>query len=191
MSLSRSLLTSINQDWATPIELFKSLDRIFGFDLDGCAVAATAKCRKFVGPDNDGLNHSWRGRRVFCNPPYSGLDSWMPKARNESIEAPSLSVSLVPYRPDPEWFAVGALSEDGAAGRLVSSYYDPTNRVMWLRWRKLITGIHAIKGRIPFGGPTKSKKPTPAPFPSAIVIHASLGLKPRLREGVASMWPTR
>jgi site-specific DNA-methyltransferase (adenine-specific) len=183
--MNRVLLSSKNMNFATPWDVFKSLHRLFKFTFDGCSSPETAKCKRFAAPGSDAINYSWAGETVFQNPIYGrGIRQWVLKARNEALEGPALSVSLLPYRPDPEWFATAVLSEDGAAGRLRDSYYDPVNRVMWLRWQKMITGIHSVPDRIPFEGEKNG-----APFPSAIVIHSSLKRKPFKREGLTQMWP--
>ena len=40
-------------DWATPWPLFR--------ELDVCATAHNAKCKKFFSPEDDGLNQVWHG----------------------------------------------------------------------------------------------------------------------------------
>ncbi len=186
MTLNRSLFSSKDQNWGTPPDLFRSLNRLFRFQLDACAVAKTAKCPIFTGPDGDGLNRSWAELRTFCNPPYSDVSSWIRKARNEAVEARGLSVNLIPARHETAWWSVGVLSEDGAAGKLLRSRYDPNNRTLWLRWQGLITGIHQCPGRLAFEGPAKSK--ANAPFPSAVVMHFHPGVRPPKLEGIASGW---
>lgn len=189
MSKIDAMLSSKVNTWGTPRELYRKLDRLFGFTLDACAFKETAKCRRFVMPNADGLNVSWDGERVWDNPPYDDCLSWVPKARNESLEGKALSANLVPVRGDTEWWATGVLSEDKLAGRLRESWYDEKHRVWWYRRMDLITGVHEFDCRITFDGKTKSGKPNNAPFPSALVIHATPGLRPRLREGITSMWP--
>ncbi len=179
---------SENQNWGTPEDLFADLNRIFRFQLDACAVAKTAKVRNFIGPGGDGLNASWAGLRTFCNPPYVDAWSWSRKSRNEALARPGLSVSLVPARHETEWWSVGVLSEDGAAGKLIRSRYDPTNRVLWLRFRHLVTGIHQCPTRLVFEGETKDGKPRNAPFPSAIIMQFHPGTRPPRLSGIASGW---
>lgn len=183
------MLSSKVNTWGTPKELFRRLDRLFGFTLDACSFKETAKCKRFVAPNADGLNVSWDGERTWSNPPYDDCLSWLPKARNESLEGVAVSANLVPVRGDTEWWSIGVLSEDNKAGRLRESWYDEKNRVWWYRRMRLITGVHEFDCRITFDGKTKSGKPNNAPFPSALVIHSTPGLKPKLREGLTTMWP--
>lgn len=82
----------------TPPELFAELDQRFHFDCDACATHDNAKCLMYFTPAGqwgknlgmvgetvkisvqDGLTGSWKGRRVFCNFPYSDPGAWLNKA---------------------------------------------------------------------------------------------------------------
>lgn len=172
--LSRALLTSVDQDWGTPDDYFARLHAICRFTTDACALEGNTKLPHFIPPNGDGLNYRWFGLRVFSNPEYRWCSLWVPKARNEALAAPCLSASLVPYRPDPEWWSVGVLSEDGAAGQLLRSFYDDKNRTLWLRFQRLVTGIHSVPTRLAFKKPMRLKatdKAGNAPFPSAVIFH--------------------
>lgn len=189
MSKIAAMLSSKVNTWGTPIEFYRMVNRLFGFTLDACALAATAKCKRFVHPNADGLNVSWNKERVWNNPPYDDCKQWVPKARNESLEGVCLSANLVAVRGDTEWWSTGVLCEDGAAGKLRQSYYDDKNRVWWYLRRDLITGVYEHKGRITFDGETADGEANNAPFPSALVMHATPGVQPKRREGITSMWP--
>lgn len=189
MTISRSLFTSNDQNWATPDDLFAELNLAMHFTLDACAVKATAKCKRFVDPSRDGLNYSWNGERAFNNPPYSAVDLWMDKSRRESLNGSVLSANLVPARPDTGWWSKHVLSEDGEAGPLLKSLYDPANRTLWLRWRHLITGIYLHRGRLAFGGSTKSGKLESAPFPSAVIVQITPGFVLPSRRGLLERCP--
>lgn len=55
----KSMMTSINQNWRTPQEIYDGLNKEFYFDFDPC-------------PNNplfDGLSCEW-GKSNFINPPY-------------------------------------------------------------------------------------------------------------------------
>jgi hypothetical protein len=59
----KTMLSNKSWEWKTPDGVYKSLDDEFGFDFDPCP----------IGGEIDGrapLFCSWRGKRVFCNPPY-------------------------------------------------------------------------------------------------------------------------
>jgi len=193
--INRGLFTSEHQDWATDEEYFARLHEIFRFTTDACATAANTKLKHFIAPNADGLNYRWFDLSVFYNPEYRWCSAWVPKARDEAIRYPCMSAGLVPYRPDPEWWSRGALSEDGAAGPLRSSFYDDRNRVLWLRFPKLITGIHSVPGRLGFKAPAARVKlkatdrAGKAPFPSAVIIHINPATRPPTRRWLLERCP--
>jgi phage N-6-adenine-methyltransferase len=95
-----------NCEWATPPDLFATLDAELGpFTLDVCATAENAKCRIYFTREDDGLRQRWAGR-VWCNPPYGRtIGQWMRKAA-EAAEAgdAEIVVCLVPARTDTRWW---------------------------------------------------------------------------------------
>jgi site-specific DNA-methyltransferase (adenine-specific) len=68
------------------------LDKEFHFTLDPCPL--------YGGVEVDGLEISWKGERVFVNPPYG------PKIRAfmEKAQEADLAVFLIPARTDTKWF---------------------------------------------------------------------------------------
>jgi phage N-6-adenine-methyltransferase len=101
--LNHALFSSDCHEWETPSDLFAVLNAEFGFEIDVCATAATAKCPHFFSPDQDGLRQSWRGV-CWMNPPYgSALPRWMAKAYTESLNGATV-VCLVPARTDTRWW---------------------------------------------------------------------------------------
>lgn len=80
-----------SDDWRTPYRLFRNLHREFSFSMDGAATKHDTLLPRFT---DDIHNQSWVGERVFCNPPYSDIPSFLLK----SAEA-DLAVFLIPYRP--------------------------------------------------------------------------------------------
>ncbi|ENB4969774.1 DNA methylase [Escherichia coli] len=77
--------------WRTPFLIFRNLHREFSFSLDGAATEHDTLLPRFT---NDIHNQSWDGERVFCNPPYSDIPSFLIKASEAD-----LAVFLIPYRP--------------------------------------------------------------------------------------------
>ncbi len=53
----------------TPQDFFDKLNEEFHFELDVCATAENAKCKKYYSSEEDGLKQEWKG---VCrmNPPY-------------------------------------------------------------------------------------------------------------------------
>lgn len=109
----------------TPPELFTKLNREFRFDLDACATHDNALCPMYCTTegtwhgymsngiwlreqaprklsDDDGLTYDWAGRRVFWNPPFSDIASWLAHAWQSKAE---LSVGLIPAtRTEQSWW---------------------------------------------------------------------------------------
>ncbi|WP_274798513.1 DNA N-6-adenine-methyltransferase [Escherichia coli] len=80
-----------SDDWRTPYRLFRNLHREFSFSMDGAATEHDALLPRFT---DDIHNQSWVSERVFCNPPYSDIPSFLLKAAEAD-----LAVFLIPYRP--------------------------------------------------------------------------------------------
>jgi site-specific DNA-methyltransferase (adenine-specific) len=91
--MNRALFSAASDRWATPEAVYAALNREFEFDYDPCPLDGIA----------DGLAplfNEWRGRRVFCNPPYGrGIGQWLERG----LEASCL-VFLLPARTDTKWF---------------------------------------------------------------------------------------
>lgn len=119
MTLTVPMGNGIN-DRRTPRDLFDKLNAEFHFNLDAAASHENALCETYStltgtynkgavtrGPHlltpSDGLEFSWRGKRVFCNPPYGrGLvEPWVEKA---AYRMALVSVLLLPVRTEQRWF---------------------------------------------------------------------------------------
>lgn len=72
-------------EWGTPAGLYAALDQEFGFTVDACAAPWNAKHERFWSRDDSALKHSWRGERVWCNPPYSYPLPFVDKAREADL----------------------------------------------------------------------------------------------------------
>ena len=98
-------MTSNMDDWETPQSLFDQLDEEFHFTLDAASNDQNAKCEHHYTVENSGLEHSWEGETVFCNPPYGrNIGDWIRKASQEASKPDTLVVLLVPARTDTRWF---------------------------------------------------------------------------------------
>lgn len=90
--LNRILFSSASEHWATPQATYEALAKEFKFDHDPCPL--------YQGVAADGLQESWLGRRVYCNPPYGrGIGDWLAKAKEAE-----LAVFLLPARTDTKWW---------------------------------------------------------------------------------------
>lgn len=82
--------------WETPPEVFDPLHREFGFTVDVCARATSAKVPRFFAEPGpwagsegcaaiDGLRQSWAGEVAWMNCPYGAeIYAWTRKAREEA-----------------------------------------------------------------------------------------------------------
>lgn len=122
-------------DRATSPEVFEPLDRRFRFTLDVAASERNAKCERFFSIEDDGLTRSWRGERVWCNPPYSDIRPWVDKAWQEWMRGAEMVVMLLPAnRTEQGWWQelvepgrqLGRVRVEFLAGRLRFIAHDKT-----------------------------------------------------------------
>ena len=87
------LFSSASEEWSTPVDVYAALNTEFRFNFDPCP----------LGGGIDGTNQLfcvWRGKRVFCNPPYGHkVRAFLERA----LEA-EVAVFLIPARTDTRWF---------------------------------------------------------------------------------------
>ena len=89
---------------------FAPLQARFNFTIDAAAAPHNARLPRFWTRKDDALSKSWIGERVWCNPPYSNIESWVKKAWWEystpwSIQHAELVVMLLPAnRTEQGWW---------------------------------------------------------------------------------------
>lgn len=91
--MRRVVFKSESVEWPTPRAVYDKLNEEFRFNFDPCP----------LGGDVDGRSpmfSDWRGKRVFCNPPYG------PEIRKflERADEAECAVYLIPARTDTKWF---------------------------------------------------------------------------------------
>lgn len=92
-------------DRETPPEIFEPLDRLHNFTLDAAASATNRKAPRYFGIETNGLEQSWSGERVWCNPPYSDIGAWVEKAWREMDAGTETIVMLLPSnRTEQRWW---------------------------------------------------------------------------------------
>ena len=87
--------------------MFKFLDKLYGFDIDGAADTASALCPVFYDEEViNAFDQRPQHHVIWCNPPYGGLGPWMDlfAAWGKS----NVVVALVPAAPDTVWWKRGA-----------------------------------------------------------------------------------
>lgn len=103
--ITKGMLTSNRDNWETPQKLFDELNKEFNFTIDAAADAENHKCERYYTKEENGLEKSWKGERVFLNPPYGReLPKWAKKAAEEAKDKSTIIVMLIPARTDTQWF---------------------------------------------------------------------------------------
>lgn len=100
-----TIYKNARDNWTTPEDLFIDLNNEFHFTLDPCSDIYNHKCEKFYTIADNGLDQSWAGEIVFCNPPYGrNISKWVKKAYYEYILNNTFSVLLIPASTDTSYF---------------------------------------------------------------------------------------
>jgi len=136
--------SSADDTWTTPFDFFTKLNEEFQFTLDAAALASSALCKEWFGPDHpeesrrDALTQPWdTSGTVWLNPPYGrSIKDWVAKANYEAQRGLTV-VCLVPARTDTNWWWDSCIHHE----------------------------VRFIKGRLKFGN-----QPNAAPFPSAVIV---------------------
>lgn len=138
--VSKALLTSNTDQWATPEYLFNGYNQVYNFTLDACASDWNYKVNNYYTEEDNGLEQPWTGV-VWCNPPYGRqIKDWIRKGY-ESAQQGATVVMLIPARTDTAYW----------------HEYVMKGRITFLR------------GHIKFIQPDGTEG-NAAPFPSAIVV---------------------
>lgn len=89
--------------WATPQDFFDKYNAIYGFELDVCANADNAKCKRYFSQEDNGLIQEWQGV-CWMNPPYGrAIKDWVKKAYESALNGATV-VCLLPARTDTAWW---------------------------------------------------------------------------------------
>ncbi len=92
-------------DRRTPDSVWLPLHSDHSFTVDVAASAANWKVPRHFTRETDGLAQSWRGERVWCNPPYSDIGAWVKKATEEMAMGCELVCMLLPAnRTEQTWW---------------------------------------------------------------------------------------
>ena len=91
-------------DRGTAPEDFEWFSTLGPFTLDVAAAPHTAKCERYFTIRDNGLQQSWTGERVWCNPPYSNLGLWLCKAWDEYPHTDGIAMLLPANRCEQSWW---------------------------------------------------------------------------------------
>jgi phage N-6-adenine-methyltransferase len=144
-------------DRATPPEWFEELHARFRFTLDAAAAAHNAKLPRYFTYEDNGLEQSWAGERIWCNPPFSNLGAWVQKAHQEAPHCPLIVLLLPANRCEQKWWHDYIEPYRDRHGSLL--------RVEFIRGRKRFIGA----------GEQNVKANDRPPFGVCLVIWQSLG----------------
>lgn len=90
-------------DRMVPDGEFWVLNKRFKFSIDIAAAKHNARLSRYHTRETDGLVHSWKGERVWCNPPYSNIRPWVEKAGLE-VDADIIVMLLPANRTEQRWW---------------------------------------------------------------------------------------
>ncbi len=96
----------MNDEWETPLKLFKAFDDVYHFDLDACASKDNHKCDFYFTKNEDYTSIELPTRnKIWMNPPYSrgNINKCMKKAYDDSLKG-HLVVCLVRDDPTTGWY---------------------------------------------------------------------------------------
>src|SRR5688572_26829821 len=92
-------------DRRTPDGLFREQHHVHRFTIDVAASDLNKQLPRYFTRADDGLAQSWKGERVWCNPPFSDVGPWVEKAWDAMRGGCELVVMLMPAnRTEQAWW---------------------------------------------------------------------------------------
>lgn len=142
-----------SSEYGTPLGFFKTLNHIFNFKLDPCALETEPHRlgteRAYTKVD-DGLSLPWNVN-TFCNPPFGTkkgekVGDWIRKFKQSVEEYPdNIYVMLLPTRLESNWFQN-------------------------LIWPEFQLHVYVVRGRLAFYNPKTNSNNDPHPIGSMLII---------------------
>lgn len=107
------MVSSGNNEWETPLEIFEQWNQRFSFKLDVCASVKNAKIQRFYTVKDNGLDMPWSSSN-WCNPPYGvgQIVKWLRKARVEAENRGVLTCLLLPVATSTAWWQAHVKTAD-------------------------------------------------------------------------------
>ena len=93
--------------WMTPRWLFSAINKQLNFVCDIAASEINHLLPTYITKEMDAFNYDFepfRGRYVFCNPPYSDITPWIDLAIKNRDEHGVGTVLLIPADTSVKWF---------------------------------------------------------------------------------------
>lgn len=85
-----------------PVDFAKLQER-FHLTVDVAASKENTKLGRYYSIEDSGLDASWAGERVYCNPPFSAIPPWIEKAWAET-DAELIVMLLPANRTEQAWW---------------------------------------------------------------------------------------
>lgn len=103
MGIGKNKFKSKSEEYETPDEIFRPLQREFNIKLDVCATKENAKCKRYFTKKENALDMNW-DENFWMNPPFGrNLKKWVKKAYEESQKGVR-GVILLPVRSNTQWW---------------------------------------------------------------------------------------
>ncbi len=93
--------------WSTPADTYALIEAELGpFQVDLAANEYNAKCKRWIGEDEDSLSVAWHKlpQPCFLNPPYSNIRPWVEHAYHEMCLGGEFAVLLPGHRREQGWY---------------------------------------------------------------------------------------
>ena len=104
MGIGKNKFKSKSEEYETPDEIFKPLQKEFNLVLDVCAAKENKKCQKYFTKEDDALTKDWN-ENFWMNPPFGRqLGKWVERAYLESQKHSVIGVLLLPVRSNTIWW---------------------------------------------------------------------------------------
>lgn len=92
-------------EWETPSLIYWYYNDKFHFDLDVCASSTNKKVSPYYTKKDNALEQPWKATVAWCNPPYSDIEPWIRKGKEEILKQNCEKVVyLLPNWTDSNWF---------------------------------------------------------------------------------------
>lgn len=95
--MAEQMIESPGDEWRTPPFVFDYMNRQHGFVVDLAASDESTLCEDWFTKERSALVAPWHefSGPGWLNPPYSRIDPWLAKARNEAVRG-FTTVCLIP-----------------------------------------------------------------------------------------------
>lgn len=110
-SLTQNKEIALRQEWKTPLNFWKVINKEFDFDIDVTVNEENTLCSKFINWEKDSLSESicWvvnnGAASAYCNPGFGNMLPWILKASTESKRNKHATVCVLGLcAPSTSWW---------------------------------------------------------------------------------------